>query len=193
VKLSLTARLLVQGVHCALLGRRSAQGGRRGQALAAMRLVQFLPMAVLLWATLPLAAQGSAYAPDPSVQGVQSPSAVQVSTDRLTYGPGDTVLVTVTNQGPATIMPHGGVICDSLWPIRLERSDSSGWEAVPVPQDPVCAAASVGLYAPGSSLSTTFTVGPECGTYRAVFAFDVPGSDFGSLAPAHSDPFYVHC
>jgi hypothetical protein len=158
-----------------------------------MRLHQVLPTYLLLWALLPLAAYGSAYQTGPRVQGVQSPAAIQVFTDRNTYAVGDTVSVTITNQGPATIMPHGGVVCDSLWPIRLERSKPSGWEAVPVPQDPVCAAASVALYAPGNSLNTTLTAGPLCGTYRVVFAYDVPGFDFGSLAPAHSDPFNVQC
>jgi hypothetical protein len=116
---------------------------------------------------------------------------VQVTTDGPGYAPGDTVTVVVTNLGPGPIMPRGGRVCDSLWPIRIERQDQSGWNPVPISQDAICAGVSVAAIGAGDSLSRTFAAGPDDGTYRVVFAYDVPGGEYGDLAPVYSDPFFV--
>jgi hypothetical protein len=116
---------------------------------------------------------------------------VQVVTDRQSYAPGDTVMVTVTNVGADTIMPRGGRVCDSFWPIRLESQGADGWTAVNITEDAVCAGASVSQVAPGDSLTKTYTAGPDTGTFRVVFLFDMPGAEYGTAPPAYSDPYTV--
>ncbi len=150
-----------------------------------------LPMTLILSTTLAMAAGGSVDTASSQAPGGQTPAIAQVSTDRLSYAVGDTVTVTIANPGPATIMSRGGRVCDSLWPIRLELLGPDGWQAVPVPQDPICGGVSAAQYLPGSSFHTGFVAGPAEGTYRVVYAFDIPGGDIGSLAPAYSAPFTV--
>src|SRR5579859_302289 len=99
-----------------------------------MRVRLVLPLAVVLFAAVVVVAR--VRADGQTVQGQSTPSTpanVQVTTDRESYAPGDTVTVSVINLGPATIMPRGGRVCDSLWPIRLEKQDPNGWSSVPVP------------------------------------------------------------
>lgn len=153
-----------------------------------------LPLILTVLASQALSVPG--WADDSSAQNQAAQSAapaasVQVTTDRPGYAPGDTVSVAVTDLGPGEIMPRGGRVCDSLWPIRLEQQDQTGWSPVPVPQDAICAGVSVAALNPGDSLAKTFVAGPDEGTYRVVFAYDSPGGAYGSLPPVYSDPFTV--
>lgn len=157
-----------------------------------MRIQVIRSLSLVLLASLVLVTLGRADGPPLQEEGApSSPATVQVTTDRQSYAPGDTVEVTVTNLGPAIIMPRGGRVCDSFWPISLEQQLPDGWNSVPVPQDAICAGASVAPYAPGASLSKSFTAGTDEGIYRVVFAYDIPGGEFGTLPPAYSDPFSV--
>jgi hypothetical protein len=144
-----------------------------------------LALILALCASLVLVGRGRADDSSPA-------SNVQVTTDRPAYAPGDTVNVTITNLGPSTIMARGGRVCDSYWPIRLDQQgDDGSWTAVPIPEDTICAGVSVAVHASGDSFTKTFTTGPDTGTFRVVFLYDVPGGEYGSLPPAYSDPYSV--
>jgi hypothetical protein len=156
-----------------------------------MRAQLVLQLSILILASAALVPRAWASAPESQPKDVSVPATVQVGTDSSTYAVGDTVTVTVTNLGLATIMPRGGRVCDSFWPIRLEQQNPDGWTPVPLPQEAICAAASVVPYQTGEMLLKSFPAGPDAATYRAVFNYDVPGQEFGSLPPAYSDPFVV--
>jgi hypothetical protein len=119
---------------------------------------------------------------------VQPAQSVTVATDASTYSVGDTIQVTISNNGPDRIT-RGGLACDDLWPLALEQlAEDGSWQPVAVPRHQCIGIASA-LIAPGQTQLRTIALVLDPATYHVVYMFsDV---DAGMIDIAVSDPFDV--
>jgi hypothetical protein len=121
--------------------------------------------------------------------GAGDGSSVVVSTDAVSYAPGDPVTATMSNGGDQAISPQGGIVCQgSPWPFGVQRQDDGGWQDVVFPRTPPCVGIAARLLGPGESQTKTLSASDDPGTYRLVYPYTAAD---GSQATAASDPFTV--
>jgi hypothetical protein len=111
--------------------------------------------------------------------------AVRVTTDRVLYDRGDTVVGTITNEGTVTVAGGGGFGCGLL---RLEYLGPNGWERAPIPEPLLPCTLLATLIRPGESRSERLPTGPA-GVYRLAFDYSPEGA--GSPGTAYSAPYVV--
>ena len=138
-------------------------------------------------ACLLLGTPGAA-AQDPS--SAADGSGVVVTTDAMSYAPGDPLVATATNGSPQSIAPQGGIVCQgSPWPFGVQQqADDGSWQDVVVPRTPPCIGIAVRQLGPGESQTKTLSASADPGTYRLTYVFTAAD---GSQAVAVSDPYTI--